>query len=318
MRTIRPRSGVETPAIMRSVIDFPDPDGPSSPTDPLPALSAMRKVKFSRLRSTSTSSAPAGSRSRSEGMGGSSCSGRSRRVVPDSVRSIGRVFLCTFSRRTIASEKITIRQTQRNAVCMSPASTDEKIAIGMVCVRPGMLPASIKVAPNSPRARAKARTVPAITPGPASGNNTRRKTAHSLAPSVRAACSNVGFTCSNAPNVVRYIRGNAITVAAMTVAGHENAIERPTCSSASPMKLRLPKISRRKNPTTVGGSTKGSVRRPSIHARRPPRTSYITRAATIPKKNVATVAVHVVASEMMSGDVSIARITVQPVYIHFW
>ena len=134
------------------------------------------------------------------------------------------------------------------------------------CVRPGILPASINVAPNSPSARAKARTVPAITPGPASGKSTRRKTAHSLAPSVRAACRSEGFTWSNAPSVVRYIRGNAITVAAITVAGHENAIESPTCSRARPMKLRLPKISRRKKPTTVGGSTKGRVRSPSIHA----------------------------------------------------
>jgi hypothetical protein len=37
---------------------------------------------------------------------------------------------------------------------------------------------------------------------------------------------------------------------------------------------------------------------PSIHARMPPRTSYIALAASMPIKNVATVAAQVVANEM--------------------
>jgi len=105
-------------------------------------------------------------------------------------------------------------------------------------------------------------------------NNTLRSTAHSEAPSVRAASRSVGLTCSNPASVVRYMSGNATTVAAMTVAGHENTIVMPMCSSATPSGLLRPKINSRKKPTTVGGRTSGSVRMPSIHARklREPRT----------------------------------------------
>jgi hypothetical protein len=38
----------------------------------------------------------------------------------------------------------------------------------------------------------------------------------------------------------------------------------------------------------VGRRTRGRVRSPSIHARRPPCTPYINLAASIPRKNVAT------------------------------
>ena len=202
----------------------------------------------------------------------------------------------------MANDSTTMSAAHTAATRMSPPSAAEKMAMGMVWVRPGMLPASMSVAPNSPMARAKASTVPATRPGAASGTSTRRKTVHSLAPRVRAASSSVGFTCSNAPSVVRYMSGNATTVAAMTVAGHENTMLMPRCSSACPMGLRLPKRSSRKKPTTVGGSTRGSVRMPSIHARMLPRTPYSRRAASTPSTNVAAVAVKVVASEMSSGE----------------
>jgi len=61
-------------------------------------------------------------------------------------------------------------------------------------------------------------------------------------------------------------------------------------------------ISSRKKPTTVGGRTRGSVSIPSIQARRLPCICTITLAANIPRKKVAIVAAHVVASEMYSGD----------------
>ena len=73
----------------------------------------------------------------------------------------------------MASESTTMIPTHTNATRMSPPSAAEKMAMGMVCVRPGILPASISVAPNSPSARANASTVPATTPGPASGNRIR-------------------------------------------------------------------------------------------------------------------------------------------------
>ena len=212
----------------------------------------------------------------------------------------------------MASERTTMSVTHARATRMSPLSAAEKMATGMVCVRPGMLPASMRVAPNSPRARAKASTVPAITPGAARGKSTRRRTPHSLAPSVRAACSSVGLTCSNAPRVVRYMSGKAMTVAAMTVAGQEKAMLMPSRSSAWPIQLRRPKMRSRKKPTTVGGRTSGRVRMPSIHARREPCIPYIHRAAIMPRKKVAMVATQVVAMEMTSGDGSTGRVTFRP------
>ena len=202
--------------------------------------------------------------------------------------------------------------TQIMATRISPLSAAEKMAMGMVWVRPGMLPASMSVAPNSPSARANASTVPAITPGPARGKSTLRKTLHSPAPSVRAAARRLGFTCSNAPNVVRYMSGNATTVAAMTVAGQENATVMPMCCSACPIQLLRPNIRSRKNPTTVGGRTSGSVSRPSTHARTAPRMPYIIFAASMPMKKVAAVAAQVVATEMISGDGSTGRVTFWP------
>jgi len=101
---------------------------------------------------------------------------------------------------------------------------------------------------------------------------------------------------------VRYISGKATTVAAITVAGPEKTITMPICSCTWPMKLRLPSSRRRKKPTTVGGRTNGSVRRPSTYARRLPRTPDINLAASIPRKNVSTVATQVVASEIHGGE----------------
>ena len=74
---------------------------------------------------------------------------------------------------------------------------------------------------------------PGQIPGRASGNRTARKVRHSPAPSVRAAPSRLGLTCSKAPSAVRYISGNATTVAEMTVAGQEKTIVRPMDSSSA-------------------------------------------------------------------------------------
>src|SRR4028119_1432138 len=59
----------------------------------------------------------------------------------------------------------------------------------MVRVTPGKLPAKVIVAPNSPSARAKQSTAPALMPGATSGSVTRRKTVQRDAPSVAAAAS---------------------------------------------------------------------------------------------------------------------------------
>ena len=63
------------------------------------------------------------------------------------------------------------------------------MATAAVCVRPGMLPATIMVAPKSPRERANASTVAASTERRASGRLTRQNTRHSDAPRLRAALS---------------------------------------------------------------------------------------------------------------------------------
>src|SRR5712671_2034577 len=59
----------------------------------------------------------------------------------------------------------------------------------MVWVSPGMFDTKVMVAPNSPIALAKPSTMPASTPGSASGRVTVANTCHGAAPSVPAACS---------------------------------------------------------------------------------------------------------------------------------
>ena len=67
----------------------------------------------------------------------------------------------------------------------------------MVCVSPGMLDTKVIVAPNSPIALAKPSTMPASTPGSASGKVTVANTCHGAA----LACGVMGF-----PLMVRPIR----------------------------------------------------------------------------------------------------------------
>ena len=65
------------------------------------------------------------------------------------------------------------------------------MARGIVCVLPGMLPATMMVAPNSPRARENDKTMPDSKPCQAIGKLTVQNTRHSFAPSVRAASSSL-------------------------------------------------------------------------------------------------------------------------------
>ena len=60
--------------------------------------------------------------------------------------------------------------------------TDSKISSESVVVLPGIFPATMIVAPNSPTARAKARTIPAMMPREASGSVMVKKTRASPAP----------------------------------------------------------------------------------------------------------------------------------------
>ena len=82
-------------------------------------------------------------------------------------------------------------------------------------------------------------------------------------PSVRPASAKLWSKPSNAPRAVRYMSGKATTVAAMTVASQEKITLMLNSCKKRPMKLLRPKMSSRKKPTTVGGSTSGKVRMPS-------------------------------------------------------
>ena len=60
-------------------------------------------------------------------------------------------------------------ETSRYAEVLSPTCCAEKIADARVCVRPGILPAIVTVAPNSPMARVNPRIAAASRPREASG-----------------------------------------------------------------------------------------------------------------------------------------------------
>ena len=61
------------------------------------------------------------------------------------------------------------------------------MAVGIVCVSPGIFPANINVAPNSPNARAKLNMLPEMSDFEARGIEIYKKILHSLAPSILAA-----------------------------------------------------------------------------------------------------------------------------------
>src|SRR5471032_2382265 len=108
--------------------------------------------------------------------------------------------------------------TSRLALSSCPACTASYTAIDSVFVLPGMLPATISVAPNSPIERANASSVPPSTPRQASGKVTRRNTPNGPMPSTLAACSSCVSTVSNAARAPFSTSGNATTAAAITAA----------------------------------------------------------------------------------------------------
>ena len=123
-------------------------------------------------------------------------------------------------------EMVKMTNTHPSASLISPPCVAKYMAMGMVAVFPGILPATIRVAPNSPMARAKDSAVAAAIPGQAKGTETRQKTFHSETPKVLAAFKIFGSICSKAPLEVLYIRGKATTVAARTAAYQENIKKR--------------------------------------------------------------------------------------------
>src|SRR5471032_1025285 len=150
---------------------------------------------------------------------------------------LGVSLLATISTVTQVTEVIS---TSRLALSSWPACTASYTAIDSVCVLPGMLPATISVAPNSPIARANASSAPASTPRQASGSVTRRNTPNGAIPSTRAACSNCRSTVSNAERADFKISGSDTTAAAITAACHVKIRLMPNarCSHAPSQPLR--------------------------------------------------------------------------------
>jgi hypothetical protein len=89
-----------------------------------------------------------------------------------------------------ASAVADMTSTNIRAKRPSPDSTASKIATESVCVCPGMLPATIIVAPKSPNDRAKLSEASELKPRHASGSVTRQNVLHSEAPRLCAAHSN--------------------------------------------------------------------------------------------------------------------------------
>lgn len=115
------------------------------------------------------------------------------------------------------------------------------------------------VAPNSPRARAKASNVPAIIPRAARGMVMVKNTRQFPAPSVRAICSNRGLTFSKATRAERTSNGSDITLNASNTARQVNMMSKSSRSwRKPPMTPRRPKISSRIKPVATGGITSGN------------------------------------------------------------
>src|SRR5690625_678108 len=98
------------------------------------------------------------------------------------------------------------------------------MAKGIVSVTPGIKPAIINVAPNSPNARAKVNTKPESKPGQARGKEIVQNTRQREAPRVSAAFSTFWSYCLKAAVALWYISGKETTTAARTTAYHVKTI----------------------------------------------------------------------------------------------
>lgn len=200
---------------------------------------------------------------------------------------------------------------------MSPPSTAKYMATGIVSVFPGMQPANIKVAPNSPRALAKARIVPAAMPGKAKGTVIVQNILNSLTPKVLAAFKIFLSICSKAPLVVLYIKGKATTVAVITVADQEKINLTPKEDKNLPIGLFIPKINRRKKPKTVGGNIIGRVNKASNNILNLLFLFTINQAAARPRKKEMIVAAKEVFVEIHKGEKSKFKATHSKLYNYF-
>jgi hypothetical protein len=99
-----------------------------------------------------------------------------------------------------------------------------------------------------------------------------------------------------------YIKGKAITVAEITVADQEKTTVVSKIARNAPRGPCLPNARSNPSPTTVGGSTRGNMNKPSNRCLNFPAYRAIQRAAAIPSRNVIVVAARTVLSEIQNGD----------------
>ena len=100
------------------------------------------------------------------------------------------------------------------------------------------------VAPYSPKARAKASTVPAKIPCRQAGIRTRQKIQRFDCPSVCADHASVSSKLSKAPRAVRYISGNATKMEAKIALYQFMTSLTPKCSPKKRPSGRFAPISR--------------------------------------------------------------------------
>jgi hypothetical protein len=160
------------------------------------------------------------------------------------------------------------------------------------------------VAPNSPIALAKARIMPAMTPGRMSGRVTVRKTQRGLAPSVPAASSSLRSTASMERRMERTISGKPMTPQASAAPVQRKDSTTPNHSSSrEPMAPRRPNRTSNRKPVTTGGRISGMWTMPfkSDLPQKRPRASAsatrmpsgrLTRTATVETLRLNRIAVH--------------------------
>ena len=122
-----------------------------------------------------------------------------------------------------------------------------------------MFPAIIIVAPNSPKALVKESIAPPNIDCQLFGSITFQNIQFSDLPNVLAAFIILVSICSKAPLLVLYISGKETIKEASIAPLKVNIKGKPNFSTMLPIKEFLPKNISKKNPTTVGGSTKGRV-----------------------------------------------------------
>ncbi len=156
---------------------------------------------------------------------------------------------------------------------------------GKVRVCPGLSPANVIVAPNSPSALAQERAMPAKIEFRSIGRVTVKNVLIGVAPKFRDASSNFESNSAAADSMVKTKKGSATNVAAIIAPAVVNGRVTPNqLSSFSPTKPFLPKANSNAVPPATGGRTMGKRTMARIILN--PRNSALakTQPSGIPRK----------------------------------